>query len=123
MRVPYSDLPGLEHVYLEDSYVLDLRIASDSVEFELNAVLTPEHPLYEAPLPHQQYCMRRAALRFPNATVISANRSRAKPAVDAAGEVDYGNIDVFYRRGTAYHLSGEWGDLELVSDPPLLTTR
>jgi len=28
--------------------------------FDLNVVLTPEHPLYKKPSPQEQYCMRRA---------------------------------------------------------------
>ena len=65
-RVPYYQLKGLEHVYLEDSYVLDIRTDFQSVEFSLSVVLTEQHPLYLPALPGEQYCYRSGILRFRN---------------------------------------------------------
>jgi hypothetical protein len=55
----FSDLAG---VYLEDSWVLELAPSEDGLVLRLDVVLTPEHPLYEAPKPGEQHCYRAAWL-------------------------------------------------------------
>jgi hypothetical protein len=42
------------------------------------------------------------------------------PIVDPDGTWDYGNIDEFFMENEAYHLIGEWGELTIVSDPPVI---
>ncbi|HEX2268697.1 MAG TPA: hypothetical protein VHH35_04145 [Pyrinomonadaceae bacterium] len=119
-RIPYYQLEGLEQVYLEDSYVLDLRTEPTSVEFLLRAVLTEEHPLYMSPLPGEQYCYRSALLRFSDVERVEWMEKSIVPSTDATGAVDYGNIDEFYFAGGHYYLSGDWGRLEIKSSPPSL---
>ncbi len=119
--VPYHQLPGLKHVYLEDSYVLNIQISPSSVEFSLLVVLTERHPLYTPPQPDERYCYRDGLLRFPKVGRLAwSERLMIKPATDATGEVDYGNIDEFYLTDGHYYLSGDWGRLEIESSPPSL---
>jgi hypothetical protein len=48
-------------------------------------------------------------------------QSRIQPYIDpATGGVDYGAIDYFYLQDGTYYLAGYWGELEIVSGPPLL---
>jgi hypothetical protein len=47
--VNYSELPGLDGVYLEDSFVLGIEETSNQLVFDLDAVLTPSHPSYAPP--------------------------------------------------------------------------
>ena len=47
--VNYSELPGLDGVYLEDSFVLGIGETSDELVFDLDALLTPSHPSYAPP--------------------------------------------------------------------------
>lgn len=119
-RIPYYQLEGLENVYLEDSYVLDIRTDPTSVEFSLCVVLTERHPLYRSPLPGEQYCYRRGLLRFRNVERIEWLEKSMMPSTDATGAVDYGNIDEFYLTDRHYYLSGDWGRLEIKSSPPSL---
>ena len=65
---PYSELQGLEHVYLEDSYVLRIRWTGDAIIFWLEAILTEHHPDYVPPKPGERYCYREksAALSLPS---------------------------------------------------------
>lgn len=119
-RVPYYQLQGLEHVYLEDSYVLDIQTNRSSVEFSLSVVLTDQHPLYKSPLPGEQYCYRNGLLSFPNVGRVKWIEKSMMPSTDATGEVDYGNIDEFFRTDGHYYLSGDWGRLEIESSPPSL---
>jgi hypothetical protein len=107
-------------VYLEDSYVLDINIKPASVEFLLSVVLTEKHPLYTAPLPHEQYCYRTARLLFPNVESVDGLDAAPMPSTDATGAIDYGNINEFYRLDEHYYLSGDWGRLKIRSDPPSL---
>jgi len=119
-RVPYYELAGLEHVYLEDSYVLDIRTGLASVEFSLSVVLAEQHPLYIAPLPGEQYCYRSGMLRFRSVERVEWVERSMTPYTDSTGAVDYGNIDEFYLTDGHYCLSGDWGRLEIKSSPPLL---
>ena len=40
----YSELPTLEHLYLEDSWVLGIALSADTLTFTMHFVLTAEHP-------------------------------------------------------------------------------
>jgi hypothetical protein len=122
-RIPYYQLEGLEHVYLEDSYVLDIKTDPASVEFLLCVVLTEHHPLYRFPSPAEQYCYRRGLLRFPNVERVEWLEKSMMPSTDATGAVDYGNIDEFYLADGDYYLSGDWGRLEIKSSPPSLEVQ
>ena len=122
-HIPYYQLEGFEHVYLEDSYVLDIRTDSTSVEFSLCVVLTEEHPLYRAPLAGEQYCYRRGLLRFPHVERVEWMEKSIMPSTDATGAVDYGNIDEFYLADGHYYLRGDWGRLEIKSSPPSLQVQ
>lgn len=99
----------LEHIYLEDSWVLSVSSTARSVMFDLEVVLTESHPDYQGPLPGEQYDYRHATL------VVSGDRveftpSGRPPATDASGGLDYGHIDSWTRdEGEWSSLEGEWG--------------
>lgn len=66
------------------------------------------------------YSYRRGRIFFPNMEQVRWN-SRIQPYIDpATGSVDYGAIDYFYKMEDRYYLAGYWGELDLVSGPPLL---
>ena len=115
----YYEFHSLEHVYLEDSWVLDIQTEPDSVEISVETVLTESHPQYSDPPPNKQYCYRNGRIRFQNAKrIIWINKSMI-PNIEPGSPPDYGNIDVFYFSEGSYHLNGEWGELEIVSCEPL----
>jgi hypothetical protein len=62
--INYYELPGLKNIYFEDSYVLNIRSSSTSVQFLLDLVVTKNHPRYQPPLPQKQYCYKQALLKF-----------------------------------------------------------
>ncbi len=115
----YYEFHSLEHVYLEDSWVLDIQTEPDSVEIILETVLTANHPQYSAPLPNEQYCYRNGRIRFQNAKSVTWVNKSMIPNLEPGSPPDYGNIDVFYFSEGSYHLIGEWGELEIVSCEPL----
>ena len=115
----YYEFHTLEHVYLEDSWVLDIQTGPDSVEITLETVLTPSHPEYSDPPPNEQYCYRNGRICFQNAKRITWTNKSMIPNPEPGSPPDYGNIDVFYFSEGSYHLIGEWGELEIVSCEPL----
>lgn len=121
--IPYYQFQGFEHVYLEDSYVLDIQINPSSAEFLLRVVLTEDHPLYNAPLSGEKYCYRNGLLRFTNVERVEWLEKSMMPYTDATGSVDYGNIDEFYLSDEHYYLNGDWGELKITSSPPTLEIK
>lgn len=108
----YEELPGLDVVYLEDSFVLAIREGPHELMFELDAVLTPRSPAYAPPPEDEQYCYRRAKLIFRGADITWLARSEAR-YTDASGREDLGNIDVFTAQGQRYYLEGDWGSVQI----------
>jgi hypothetical protein len=102
---------------LEDSYVLAIRIAADVVEFELEVVLTPDHPEYSPPRPGEQHCYRRGRLTFANPSGLTfSTAGTVHPALDAAGGRDFGNIGSLFVRAGEYRAQGDWGTIEVARE-------
>lgn len=120
----YERLPGLEHLYLEDSWVLGVYESDVSLSFDLDAVLTEQHPQWHPPRPGEQYAYRRMALTFPSVRSVEWLSRGGPPATDASGKRDWGNIDSFVARddGT-YELEGDWGHVRVASDAPEVRER
>jgi hypothetical protein len=60
----YSDeFPALRGLYQEDSWVLEVTTASDSVAFRLEAALMPDHPRFTHRLLASSIATRQAFLR------------------------------------------------------------
>lgn len=117
-RKRYFELAGLESLYLEDSYVLQIDEAGDSLIFYMEFVLTESHPEYENPKIGEQYCYRYGDITFPAVTRAAwLNRDNRK-SVDPAGKADIGNIDSFYYENSTYHLEGDWGVVKIISGHP-----
>jgi hypothetical protein len=106
----YDQLPGFEHLYLEDSWVLGVHESDDELRFDVEAVLTESHPDWHPPKDREVYAYKRLALVFARPRQVTwLRRMSGPPAVDASGEVDYGNIDLFEWENDTYELEGEWG--------------
>ncbi len=114
----YECDPRFDGYYLEDSYVLAVDESDPSrLAFSLLLVLTPKHPQYSVPKPREQYCYRNGALTFEGVSAISWAERTFRPSRDAAGEVDYGNIDAFeLEAGGRYYLEGDWGRVTLTAE-------
>lgn len=116
MMRPYSDLPSLAGLLLEESYVLDIEAHPGRIVFAMDLVLTVDHPEYRAPLPGEQYCYRKGELRFQDVTRSTWVGQGQPPARDASGEIDYGHIDAFEWDGSGSLLEGGWGRMEVLAD-------
>jgi hypothetical protein len=113
-----ESVPVLQEIYLEDSYVLDVTESAGELRFDLDAVLTEAHPRWTHPKPGEQYCYLRLSLVFAGPRRVDWLRRTMRPARDASGEVDYGNIDSLTRDGKVYELTGDWGHVLVDSEPP-----
>lgn len=114
MTVHYSELPGLDQVYLEDSFVLGVAVAPGLVDVLLDVVLREGHPAYKRPDGGEQYCFRRGTLRFYDVTEVQWRMPAGRPALDASGDTDYGGLDEFVLDRATRRLVGEIGEIAIV---------
>jgi hypothetical protein len=120
---PYHTLPGLEHPYLEDSFVLRIWWQEDVLTFWLDAVLTPTHPEYTPPRSGREvHCYRRCLLVFRNPDEVAWTPLDTMVSTDADGEQDLGNIDSFYEVDGRYYLEGGWGEVRITGPAPHIET-
>jgi hypothetical protein len=120
-EVPYHELPGFEGYYFEDGWVLGVYPSDRQFVVEIEAVLTRRHPEFGPPKPGEMYRYRRVAVRFPNVRRTDwIEPLTLRGNQDPDGWIDYGNIDFFTRAGDVSHLGGEWGEVAVTSDLPLV---
>jgi hypothetical protein len=120
----YDELPGLEHLYLEDSWVLAVEETAHELRFVVEAVLTETHAHWRPPRPGEQYCYHRVELVFSRPRSVEwLKRMEGPPAVDASGEVDFGNIDAFRWDASVFELEGDWGAVRVDGEPPSVRDR
>ncbi len=115
--IAYYELPSLEQVYLEDSFVLECIETETGIVFFLDLVLTPGHEQFASAKDNEQHCYCYGKLVFKNPSAVVWKRKEFKPAMDASGSVDFGNIDFMVLDDGVYHLAGSWGDVTIRSDP------
>ncbi|MGX1810189.1 hypothetical protein ACWIGI_31115 [Nocardia sp. NPDC055321] len=112
----YTDYPELAGLYLKDSYVLGIFELPNEVRFDLEAVLTRQHPAYHDPLPGEQYCYAKGNLVFAEVTEVQWLSRSGRQFTDATGEVDLGNIDALSNDDGVFAVEGDWGRVRIRSD-------
>lgn len=111
-KVNYSDLVQFKGLYLEDSFVLQIIETKELVSFQMEFVLTKEHPSYQEPLDNEMYCYRYGVIDFiAPKRVLWEYRNQKVVSIDANGENDFGNIDIFSKYRDVYSLEGDWGSV------------
>jgi hypothetical protein len=108
--------PALPGIYLEDSYVLEIREQPTGITFSLEAVLTPDNPSYHAPKPGEQYCYARGELIFEDVSGIEWISRSSRIYTDADNEEDLGNIDSLREENGAHTVEGDWGKVRIETD-------
>lgn len=112
-KTRYHKLEGFKHVYLEDSYVMDIEEAPGRLRMIIDTVLVPGHPDYQPPRSGEWACFKLTELDFTGVTEINWLRRHAEPIVGPEGEQDFGNIESFTLEDSYYELEGEWGHVKL----------
>lgn len=119
-KINYLAFLGFENVYMEDSYLLEVFEFSSRLVLDLELVLMEKHALYSLPLAGEKYCYKKASLIFPCLKELDW-LSRSFSAIRGVdGVVDYGNIEEFYKLNSYYYVSGEWGELKVSSNLPII---
>ncbi|MFI7402961.1 hypothetical protein ACIBW9_21240 [Streptomyces sp. NPDC049541] len=121
-KVDYAQLDGFANVYLEDSFVLEVKATPGLLVLEVELVLAPQHPAYHPPAPGEQHCYARATIEFPNVRNLMWADQGTPPAVDASGAKDFGGIDALFWNGSVFHVEGDWGAIDVASAPPVVRT-
>lgn len=110
-------LPGLEGVLLEESYVLDVTATPGRLEVSMDLVVLPGHALYHDPVPGERLCFVRATLVFAGVSELCwLAQGQRLPAIDAAGETDFGGVDRMELTGEGWRFQGDWGDVRLKAE-------
>jgi len=112
----YTFLAGFAELVLEESFVLGIRVEPSRATFEVEFVLTPDHPAYTPALSGERECFRQGWIRFFGVQRLLWENQGRRPAIDATGTVDYGHIDSFASNGDIFRLDGDWGTMELTAD-------
>ncbi|MFE9582094.1 hypothetical protein ACFYO1_37360 [Nocardia sp. NPDC006044] len=116
MTREYMSYPNLDGLYLADSYVLEIVESAAEIKFVLEAVLTPEHPLYHAPAAGEQYCYVGGELVFSGVLGVEWLGRSFRKYRDDTGTEDLGNIDSLTNTGGVYSVAGDWGSVRIRSD-------
>lgn len=120
MTVEYYSFQGFENVFLEDSFVLNIKTSQILAEFLVEIILTEKHRLYSKPKPNEVYCYKKAKISFPKIENIVWIEVNICPSIDANNEVDFGNIDSFFYENDFYNISGDWGEVKIQSQSPTI---
>lgn len=115
-EIQYYNIPDLQNIYLEDSFVLKVIENKSQLIFYMDVVLTEEHSFYSLPKNDEPYCYKKAELLFSNCYKIDWIKKAFTPSIDANGEIDFGNIDTFTYANNNYHLIGSWGEVKIKCD-------
>lgn len=120
--VNWTELREFRAVDLTRSFVLSWEFEADSLLIDLDLALCPEHTFYEEPRPSEMACFRPAVLEFPNCTeIISPVAGSASDNREVAADLEHGKIGGFKLVAEGeYELSGEFGDVRIVAERPLL---
>lgn len=120
MKLEYTNFQGFENVFLEDSFVLKIKTSKSFAEFFVEIILRKHHPLYSKPKPKEQYCYKNGIISFPQIENIIWVKVNMNPSTDANNEVDFGNIDSFFYENDFYNILGDWGELKIQSQGPII---
>jgi hypothetical protein len=117
---PYYEIPGFEELGLEDSWVMDIHEDVSGIVFDVDFALCLNHPFFAPPVFDESNSFRRGHIRFREPSSVIWYRKTMTPNSDSTGEADFGNIDSFYFSENCFHLEAEWGELEVISAPPVV---
>lgn len=111
----YWEIAGLEDVYLEDSWVIDIVSRPGMLWLEIDLVLRESHPLFMAPKPGEQHCYKRGRLIFRKVTELHWTDQGRPPALGPAGERDYGSVDEMTIDGNRFRATGDFGTMDFIA--------
>jgi hypothetical protein len=110
----WTELREFAHTLLTESYILSWNETDGELQLDVDLCLSPAHSFYEKLRPSEDACVRPAVIEFPNALQI----------IPIAASLGLGRISGFRRTGEGiYNITGEFGDVEIHADRPMLRFR
>lgn len=123
--VAWRRLREFADVDLEASFVLSWQHEADSLLIDIDVLLSPEHPFYEAPRPREKVCIRPAIVEFPFCELVAVEGEQ--PGEDIAATVDklgHGAIRGLRLIAEGYYeIVGEFGAVKIQAERPLLRLK
>ncbi|HEX5056817.1 MAG TPA: hypothetical protein VFX02_10000 [Gammaproteobacteria bacterium] len=117
----WTAIRAFDGLDLTESFVLSWNRDQNALRFDVDFVLTEEHPAFRPPSAEEWACFRRGILEFPNARSVKGlpKMSEVRPAVDATVENDYGHFDSFIESSPKrFEVTGDFGTFLVESDEP-----
>jgi len=100
---------------LNDSFILNWNCSDNRLSFAVDASIWPESEYYTKPKKGEYTCYRKATLEFIGINKVSGLVSieSAQSTTDPDGSIDYGNIDSLEESDGSFHLSGDFGTVNI----------
>ena len=109
----YYEKPEFKDIYLEDSYLIWLKLKQNELILGMDFVLCESHELYSKPKPDHQYCFMKGQLILRDFSALSFEGGEFRPSKDAENEIDYGSIHFLSIEHDEVVIGGEWGEIKV----------
>lgn len=121
--VDWRKLREFSGVDLSRSYVLSWHAEREALVVDIDLLLEPEHPFYEAPRPAEKVCIRPAFIEFPYCERLAAGGAAGEPA-HIAPTIAGGAIEGFRVLADGhYEMHGDFGNVSIRSERPILRLK
>ncbi len=111
-------------VELDHSFILSWQFQSETLQIDIDARLSPEHPFYEKPRPAEKVCIRPAIIEFPYCDGLSVDGDPSASIADAVKGLGHGAIVGLQRHEDGrYEINGAFGTVFIAADRPILRLK
>lgn len=116
MKMNWNQIELFKGIDLNDSFVLDWSQEGDLLRIELEASIWPDSIYYSKPENGEYTCYRKATLMFKGVQSIVGLKpiESVPPTTDPDGTTDFGNIDTLSQTESGFHLSGDFGLVNII---------
>lgn len=121
--VDWRRLREFADVDLEASFVLSWHVDGETLVIDVDLCLQPQHAFYETPRPAQKACIRAAVIEFPCCDEVRTPEW-CGPAGTVVRHLRHGAIRGFVvRDGGHYEISGDFGNVNIRAERPILRLK
>ena len=123
--IDWRKLREFADVDLERSFILSWDFEAGTLQIDVDLLLLPDPPSYEPPRPAEKVCIRPALIEFPYCVAVELPEggSGGDIATSIAG-LEGGAIRGLRKIADVYYeLQGEFGDVLIEAERPLLRLK
>ena len=121
--VDWHKLREFADVDLERSFILSWHHEAGALLIDIDLLLLPDHPFYEKPRPAEKVCIRPALIEFPFCEVLTAGKGDNDIAATVAGLGTGAITGLRLLADGYYEISGDFGNVEIGAERPLLRLK